>query len=90
MSVSSNGFYLTADQMTRLSNLARETGRPLPDVLDDALAAYHPQVATDLAKSEESFFEVASRFGFIGCIKGTPPDLSTNKRYMEGFGQRDS
>lgn len=34
----------------------------------------------------ESFYDAASRLGFIGCIKGTPPDLSTNKTYMEGFG----
>ncbi|MGH9819200.1 MAG: hypothetical protein ACRD43_03440, partial [Pyrinomonadaceae bacterium] len=24
---------------------------------------------------------------FAGCIKGGPPDLSTNKKYMEGFGR---
>jgi len=36
---------------------------------------------------DESFFDAASRLGFIGCIKGTPPDLSTNKKYMEGFGK---
>ncbi len=23
----------------------------------------------------------------VGCIKGGPPDLSTNKQYMEGFGE---
>jgi hypothetical protein len=23
----------------------------------------------------------------VGCVKGGPPDLSTNKRYMEGFGE---
>lgn len=27
---------------------------------------------------DESFFDAASRLGYIGCIKGTPPDLSTN------------
>ena len=39
---------------------------------------------------EESFYDAASRLGFVGCITGTPPDLSTNKKYMEGFGKRDS
>lgn len=34
-----------------------------------------------------SFFDAAARLGFIGCIKGTPSDLSTNKKYMEGFGK---
>lgn len=24
---------------------------------------------------------------FAGCIKGGPPDLSTNKKHMEGFGR---
>lgn len=35
----------------------------------------------------ESFFDAASRLGYIGCVKGTPPDLSTNKKYLEGFGK---
>lgn len=24
---------------------------------------------------------------FAGCIKGGPPDVSTNRKYMEGFGR---
>jgi excisionase family DNA binding protein len=24
---------------------------------------------------------------FAGCVKGGPPDLATNKKYMEGFGR---
>jgi hypothetical protein len=36
----------------------------------------------------ESFFDAASRLGYLGCIKGTPVDLSTNKKHMEGFGNR--
>jgi hypothetical protein len=23
----------------------------------------------------------------VGCLEGGPPDLSTNKQYLEGFGQ---
>jgi hypothetical protein len=39
--------------------------------------------------AEESAFDVASRAGLIGCIKGaprSPTDLSTNPKHMEGFG----
>lgn len=90
MSISSDGFYLTPEQMTRLTNLAHETGKPLPDVLDDALAAYHPGDSADRQNGGESFYDAAARLGLIGCIKGTPPDLSTNKKYMEGFGQSDT
>ena len=32
-----------------------------------------------------SFLEAASKY--VGCLKGGPPDLSTNKEYMEGFGE---
>jgi hypothetical protein len=40
--------------------------------------------------AEESAFDVASRAGLIGCIKGaprSPTDLSTNPKHMEGFGR---
>ncbi len=32
-----------------------------------------------------SFLNVAG--DLIGCLEGLPPDLSTNKDYMEGFGK---
>ncbi len=32
-----------------------------------------------------SFLEAAR--DYIGCLDGGPPDLSTNKAYMEGFGE---
>lgn len=34
-----------------------------------------------------SFAEAAAKY--IGSIKGGPPDLSTNKKYLEGFGTRE-
>jgi hypothetical protein len=37
----------------------------------------------------ETAFDVFSRAGLIGCIKGSPrspTDLSTNPKHMEGFG----
>jgi hypothetical protein len=39
--------------------------------------------------AEETAYDVASRAGLIGCIKGaprSPTDLSTNPKHMEGFG----
>jgi hypothetical protein len=39
---------------------------------------------------EETAFDVASRAGLIGCLKGaprSPTDLSTNPKHMEGFGR---
>jgi hypothetical protein len=34
-----------------------------------------------------SLFDALSARGLIGCLKDAPPDLSTNPKYMEGFGQ---
>ena len=37
----------------------------------------------------ETAYDVARRAGLIGCIKGapgSPTDLSTNPKHMEGFG----
>jgi len=48
----------------------------------------HNGTQTRLAK--ETAFDVMSRAGLIGCIKGaahTPTDLSTNPKHMEGFGR---
>ncbi|NET09581.1 MAG: DUF2281 domain-containing protein [Merismopedia sp. SIO2A8] len=33
----------------------------------------------------QSFADVAKKY--IGCVDGGPEDLSTNPKYMEGFGQ---
>jgi len=34
-----------------------------------------------------SAYKALLRAGLIGCAPGAPPDLSTNKKYMEGFGE---
>jgi hypothetical protein len=47
-------------------------------------AYVHPQA------SGESFYEAATRLGLIGCVRGGPPDLSTNPMHMEGFGASES
>ena len=35
----------------------------------------------------ESLYDAFMRHGAIGCIKGGPPDVATNPKYMEGFGK---
>ena len=36
-------------------------------------------------RGKPSCFDLAA--DLAGCVDGGPPDLATNKRYMEGFGQ---
>jgi predicted DNA-binding antitoxin AbrB/MazE fold protein len=37
--------------------------------------------------SDRTLFDVLNEGGWIGSIKDGPPDLSTNPKYMEGFGK---
>ncbi len=35
----------------------------------------------------ENCLQLAERLGILGSIKGLPADLTTNPKYMEGFGR---
>lgn len=37
--------------------------------------------------SVRTLYDALSERGLIGFMKDAPPDLSTNPKYMEGFGQ---
>lgn len=52
-----------------------------------SVAAVSDTAQSTNGPEDESFFDAASRLGYIGCIKGTPSDLSTNRKYLEGFGK---
>jgi predicted DNA-binding antitoxin AbrB/MazE fold protein len=52
-----------------------------------SIAADNGTTFTPTDADGESFYDAAARLGYVGCIKGTPGDLSTNKKYMEGFGK---
>lgn len=56
-------------------HVEQATGQPAAPGLVDltGLTAYDALVAT----------------GLLGCVTGGPPDLSTNPKYMEGFGEHD-
>jgi hypothetical protein len=75
-----------------LEALAREGGKDpgelLRELLHEALLHRKENGAGAAAESgEENCYDAALRVGLIGAIKGGPPDLSTNPKYMEGFGE---
>jgi hypothetical protein len=58
--------------------------------LESRIVAGAKPAAPAAADGEETAFDVASRAGLIGCIKGaarSPTDLSTNPKHREGFGR---
>jgi len=81
---------LSDEQKRQLAEAADRAGKPWPEVFSDALGAHRPplQTGTDGGSNEqESLYDALKRDGLIGCIKGGPSDLSTNPKYMEGFGR---
>ncbi|MEQ8846918.1 hypothetical protein [Botrimarina sp.] len=41
---------------------------------------------TDGGDVQQSAYDLAVRLGVIGVVKNAPPDLSSNPKYLEGFG----
>ena len=66
----------------RLSEYSREVRHSKSEVVREALEQY-------LARLDQgpSCYDVALKAGFIGCFNSGKGDLSTNPRYMEGFGE---
>lgn len=90
MSISTENIALSEEQKQYVALLAEQTGKPWDEVLREAIVGYKPQIAAASGNDEESFYDAAMRLGLIGCVKGGPPDLSTNPKYMEGFGEHGS
>jgi hypothetical protein len=53
----------------------------------DSRSPGHTQVLRAIDRDPRSTAEIWQSLGFIGCIKDGPSDLSTNPKYMEGFGE---
>ncbi len=73
---------LDTDTERRLREEARAAGKNQSDIVREALRLYLAGRA-----QEVSALELARRAGIVGCAKGLPPDLSTNKDHFEGFGR---
>ncbi|MEK7731766.1 MAG: CopG family transcriptional regulator [Planctomycetota bacterium] len=83
-----SGLQLGADLERRVEELARINGVAPVDVVREALDEYVARRGNGAATDEgETLFDRARRAGLIGCLNGAPPDLSTNPKYMEGFGR---
>ena len=71
-----------------LASAADQLGIPWPEAFERAIAPLvqcKPVQEKDNGRPETPY-EILSRHGLIGCIEGTPADLSSNKKYMEGYG----
>ena len=65
----------------RVKAAARTEGKRESDVTREAVEQHVPNVSNG-----PTALERLRRAGFIGCIHDTPADLSTNRKYFNGFG----
>ncbi len=74
-----------------LEALAEQIGKDpdelLRQLVHEALSERKRNGTETTEGAEESFLDAAHRIGAVGCVKGGPSDLSTNPKYMEGFGE---
>jgi ribbon-helix-helix CopG family protein len=62
--------------------LAKRFGRSESEIVRDALEDYCQRLTAG-----PTAYDLFKASGLIGCAKGLPSDLSTNPKYMEGFGR---
>lgn len=67
----------------QLLDAARARGASAAQLVREVLQEYLKQQAP--APAPASFAEVAA--DILGCASGGPPDLSVNKKHMEGYGR---
>jgi hypothetical protein len=89
MAIDPNCIQLTAAQRQFIADLAERQGRSPQEVLADILGpeSVRRRNGHHVVPSA-SAHEVGQRFGLFAALENGPPDLSTNPRYLEGFGQR--
>ena len=66
----------------------RSSGKPWRALLRELLSDIPRSAPLSSSRNAVSFLDVADKAGLVGCLKGGPPDLSTNPKYMEGFGDK--
>ena len=66
-----------------LEDLSIERGSTVSDVIRAAVQRY----LESYDESAGSAFEVARRLGILGMVEDLPPDLSSDARHMDGFGE---
>jgi predicted DNA-binding protein len=66
----------------RLKKHAGMRSRSESALVREALESYLGEASTS-----SSAYDQAREAGLIGCVRGGPSDLSTNRKHFEGFGE---
>ncbi len=86
-----NGIHLDAEFQKRLEAFARARGLApvvlLREAIEECEANHKGGQANVAAEKSETLFDRWSRKGYVGCVKGTPRDLSSDAKYLDGLGR---
>jgi hypothetical protein len=79
---------LNDEQKQMLADAAEQLGRPWAVIFEQAMAPLVdvPSTSNEENRNGQTAFQILATHGLIGCVEGTPPDLSTNRKHMEGYG----
>ena len=75
---------VSASTRKELRRRASAAGRKESDLVRDAIRDYLKQPKR---RPKRSLYDAWKERGLVGCLKRVPNDLSTNPKYLEGFGR---
>ena len=87
MAIDPEHIQLTDEQKEVLANAAEQSGRDWSELLSEALRVYRLPSRHRSSQNGASLYDALSSDGLIGIVRDAPSDLSTNPKYMEGFGR---
>jgi hypothetical protein len=84
MSIDPKQIELSPEMKQAIAQRADQTGRPWDDILWEAIKLSPPPRPV-VSEEGGSFYHAMN--DLVGIVKDAPSDLSTNPKYMEGFGR---
>jgi predicted DNA-binding protein len=81
---------VSSDLRRRIKREAKRTGSAEAEVIRSAVENQLPGKRKKQSRDDDqgpSAYDLLMADGLIGCVKGERPDLSTNKKYFDGFGK---
>jgi predicted DNA-binding protein len=73
---------ISAELRNRLKQAAKRTGTRESDLVRSGV-----EMRLAAEETVQTALDRVKKAGLIGIVKGAPPDLSTNRKYFDGFGE---
>ena len=84
------GMRLAPDERRQIERLAQARGTTMKDAVLDAVRLHLADLAQQDAQQDEPYVPTGRLKGLehlVGCFSSGVPDLSSNPKHMEGYGE---